>query len=686
MDYLDFELLIGAGDAGGYNITVLASPGGDCHGRLELPLADPHLRSCLEAMEGSSSLPATLTLAVQELGKTLFTSLTQEKSLYACYHTSLLEAQKSGKGLRLRLRFEPPELARLPWEYLYDSGIRRDFLSLSKETPIIRHLELELPVQALTLEPPLRILGLVGAHEKIDVAAEQQRMAQAIEHLTEKGAIELTWVKGSTWRDLAAALRGGPWHIFHFIGHGGFDEKTGEGLVLLESEEKAGVPSRFPAGNLAALLADHPSLKLAILNSCEGARASATNLFSSTGAILAGRGVPAVVSMQYQITDQAALEFSRTFYDSLAEGEGVDAAVAAARQAIKMALGETVEWGTPVLHMRSRDGRLFRVDLADGIFRNAPPVATPPVAASPPPAAKADDARGLSILLRKVRQFWVDGVLAQSIDRSARVELGLEAMDGDVASPFGGMLETLAPGAGAAPANRSCGEIFEETAGSLLILGEPGSGKTVTLLELARDLLTSAEAEPSRPVPVVFNLSSWTDPNCSLADWIARELAAKYVIPKKVGQCWMAESRLLPLLDGLDEVRASCVNAINAFAQSSLTGAVICCRLKEYLDLPVRLALNGAVRLQPLSREAVLALLAAAGERLAALSALLQRDPAMLMEARSPLMLSLMIQSYQGLPVGALESEGTDSLAARRSRLMESYVARMFHQAGVPHV
>ncbi|HEY2737917.1 MAG TPA: hypothetical protein VGK45_05890, partial [Thermoanaerobaculia bacterium] len=135
MDYLDFELRIAAGDAGGYDVTFLALPaGGEGHGRLELPLADSRLRSCLETMEEVRSLPASRVLAVQEFGHTLFTSLTQEKSLYACYHTSLLEAQKSGKGLRLRLRCEPPELARLPWEYLYDSGIRRDFLGLSKET------------------------------------------------------------------------------------------------------------------------------------------------------------------------------------------------------------------------------------------------------------------------------------------------------------------------------------------------------------------------------------------------------------------------------------------------------------------------------------------------------------------------------------------------------------------------
>ncbi len=706
MDYLDFELQIGPGEEGPYSVTVLESPGGESRARMDLPLTDPRLQDCFAAMEEGSrgeaarsfapvrkEAPAqSLCASVQAMGQMLFASLTQEKCVYACYHTSLVQAQKEGKGLRLRLRFELPELARLPWEYLYDPDLKRDFLGLSKETPVVRHLEVELPIESLTLEPPIRILGMVGARHGLDVAAEQLRMAQAIEHLTDKGAIELSWVEGSTWRDLAKALRDGPWHIFHFIGHGGFDEQTGEGLILLKKEGEEGVPHRFPARDLGNLLADHPSLKLAVLNSCEGARASHASLFSSTGSILASRGIPAVVSMQYEITDRAAVEFSRTFYDSLAEGEPVDSAVSDARKAIKMALGDTVEWGTPVLHMRARDGVLFRVDLRSALFRGTTPVAAPPATAPAPAAAPGSaDTRGLSILLRKVRQFWVDGVLAHSIQSSARLELGLEKVEGAVENPWGSLLETPGTASETVPAGRSLREIFEEMGGSLLILGEPGSGKTVTLLELARDLLARVEEDPSRPVPVVFNLSSWIDPSRRLADWLTDELAAKYLIPKKVGRSWLGESRLLPLLDGLDEVRAearaACVEAINTFFQESLAGVVVCCRLKEYLELPVRLALNGAVRLQPLSREQVLAFLAAAGERLAALHHLLQRDSAMLVEARSPLMLGLMVQAYQGLPMGALETESAESRAARRHKLMADYVARMFRRAGLgsPH-
>jgi CHAT domain len=704
MEYLELEVKISPRGEGVYAVSVLGSPAGETNATLELTPSDSAFRDRLRLVEaargagsGRSFAPARPEgppleplRSAQELGRDLFAALTREKTLYACYHTSLVQARGQGKGLRLRLRIEAPDLAALPWEYLFDPDFKQDYLSLSRETPIVRHLEVALPIEPLTLEPPIRILGMVGARHGLDVAREQEQMALAIEHLTDKGVVRLQWVGGHTWRDLSEALQEGPWHIFHFIGHGGFDEATGEGLVLLDAEAGGSEPHRLPARDLGTLLADHAPLKLAVLNACEGARSSETSLHSSSGAILASRGLPAVVSMQYEISDRAAIEFARTFYDSLADGDAVDTAVSEARQAIKMALGDNLEWGTPVLHLRARDGTLFHVDVAGTLFR-PPPASTPPPAAparpSPAPAAAAPDARkGLLILLRKVRQFWIEGVLERSLQRSARLDLGMEIVQGATASPFGEVAEASAAGAAAVPAGRRSTEVFDELGGSLLVLGEPGSGKTITLLELARDLLDRAEKDPACPVPVLFDLASWSASGQAFADWLVDRLAVRYLIPKKVGRAWLDEGRLLPLLDGLDEVapeaRSACVEAINAFTEVGLQPSIaVCCRLKEYLELPVRLALNGAIRLQPFTRDQVLAFLERAGPRLAALKALLERDSGMLIEARSPLMLSLMVQAYQDLPVTALETAGLETLAARRQKLMEAFVARMFRRA-----
>src|SRR5262245_45409575 len=111
MDYLDFELLIGPGENGSYSVAVLGSPGGEGRARLELP---QQLQGFLQEIEGNHGgadrgfapvrpeAPAQpLSGVAQEIGQALFASLTQEKSIYACYHTSLAQARDEGKGLRL---------------------------------------------------------------------------------------------------------------------------------------------------------------------------------------------------------------------------------------------------------------------------------------------------------------------------------------------------------------------------------------------------------------------------------------------------------------------------------------------------------------------------------------------------------------------------------------------------------
>ena len=100
---------------------------------------------------------------------------------------------------------------------------------------------------------------------------------------------------------------------------------------------------------------------MAVLNSCEGARASLNDPFSSVATSLIEHEVPAVIGMQFEITDRAAILFSGEFYAALADGRAVDEALSQARMAI-FADNNDIEWGTPVLFMRVTDGRLFDVE------------------------------------------------------------------------------------------------------------------------------------------------------------------------------------------------------------------------------------------------------------------------------------------------------------------------------------
>jgi hypothetical protein len=278
------------------------------------------------------------------------------------YRTSLALARAQDTGLRLQLRLHPAELAALPWEFLFDP---RDkvFVALNPATPVVRYPELAIAPKTLAIQPPLRVLVMMASPidlERLDVEGERRRIDEALGTLHNTGQVELGWVSGGAYADLQKALRQGPWHVFHFVGHGGFDEGTSEkgGMLALEFREEH-TTHRVSAAILGQLLCAHTSLRLVVLNSCLGARGSEADAFSSVAATLVRLGIPAVVAMQYEISDQAALAFAQSFYTAIAAWVPVDRAVADARADMNATREDSLEWGTPVLLMRAADGRLF---------------------------------------------------------------------------------------------------------------------------------------------------------------------------------------------------------------------------------------------------------------------------------------------------------------------------------------
>ncbi len=360
MEYLDFELKISF--VGREYVVEIRSPVGEAS-RI-MPLLDEYtwakrykdlqialMRSGRELRQFSSD-----EQIVREFGQNLFNLLPNE--IRSLYYTSLDFAKWENKGLRLKLCIQPPELAELPWEFMYDSR-RADYVSLSRNTPVVRYLELPQSVGSLTVEPPLHILGLIASPtdmRPLNVESEKKVLEEATKDLRNRGLVNLMWMRGQTVYELLKTMRSGKWHVFHFIGHSGFDKEANEGFIAMVNEE--GKKEPLSASKLAALLGDHEYLRLALLNSCEGAQSSEMDIFSNTATTLIRRGIPAVLVMQYKISDKAAIKFASAFYDALADGMPVDASVAEARKATYI---ETLEWGTPVLYMRSPDGILFNI-------------------------------------------------------------------------------------------------------------------------------------------------------------------------------------------------------------------------------------------------------------------------------------------------------------------------------------
>ena len=314
----------------------------------------------------------------------------------------------------MRLRIVDPALAVIPWELIYEQRFG-EFMALSHETPLLRLAEAAQPMQPLAVTPPLRILGLaVDPTGELDLAAERAAVEDALAGLVQRGQAELVWLAGGTWRDIQRALRGsqGAWHVFHFIGHGYFDDAAGEGALLLADEN--GGPELLDASRLGRLLAAHAALRLVVLSACHSAATTARDLYAGAAGTLVRRGVPAVIAMQFAVAARSAREWSQTFYEALADGMALEGALTEARIAASMDPG--LDWAAPVAYLRAPDGVLFSMAATTA---QTSPAATP----SPAPAT-AGSARLSGQQFGALQQALLNAFSLDELRMMVRIELG----------------------------------------------------------------------------------------------------------------------------------------------------------------------------------------------------------------------------------------------------------------------
>ena len=269
---------------------------------------------------------------------------------------------------------------------------------------------------------------------------------------------------------------------------------------------------------------------------------------------------------------------------------------------------------------------------------------------SPSPPRRVASQR--QAMIERVRGDWIKGVLEKSLHQVARLELGLTVDQTAVARGLDVVVQRPDEEPERLPAGTAAVDIFDDHRGQLLILGAPGSGKTTMLLELTRDLLDRAAKDDEHPIPVVFNLSSWAQEQSSLQEWMISELSLRSDAPRKLAREWVTNEHILPLLDGLDEVadahRDACVAAINAYRQEhGWVPLVVCSRKAEYEALSQKLALPGAVVIQPLTREQIEHYLGAAGAALEGVRAAVRADARLWELLDTPLMVSVVALAYR---------------------------------------
>ena len=558
MEYVDFDLQIEPKGAGRYRARVLDSPGGQASSEFSLPFSDLELENFLlrigHARRRMRRLESSETHTAKLFGGQLFETVFSG-AIRSTLSASLSEVRRRNAGLRLRLRLtDAPELCNIPWEFLYDGALNR-FLCLSKETPVVRFLELPDASRPLAVKPPLRALVMIASptdYPPLDVEREWTQLSSALADVQQAGLITVDRLEVASLLRLQRRLKDREYHIFHFIGHAGFDDAAQDGALVLEDENRRG---RVVSGqDLGMLLADHRSLRLIVLNACEGARAGRVDPFAGAAQSLLQQGIPAVIAMQFEISDSAAIAFSREFYDTLARRYPVDAALAEARRAVFAGENE-LEWGTPVLYMRCEDGRVFDVETPE----MPPPARTEPAPSVTPRADPEASARREQAYTQALAAFYSDqwdeacallrrivaedpgyreaaARLAQAQQEARLAEL-YRAGTGALASrDWGDASRRLAELVGMAPQYRDAPALLEE------------ARRQDALADLLQEAHLLAAAGKWRTIPKVFDRIRTIDPNYGDPDGLlaaAREQIETTEREREVAQFYAEAVRLL---------------------------------------------------------------------------------------------------------------------------------------------
>lgn len=293
-------------------------------------------------------------------------------------------------------------------------------------------------------------------------------------------------------------------------------------------------------------------------------------------------------------------------------------------------------------------------------------------------------------MLIKVHSLWIKDIFEPTFSEVPFIIPHLQRKDEAVIQAWDHILhlshepQTITPGT-------TIIDVYNATE-ELLILGEPGAGKTLLLLELTRHLLRRATQDEEHPIPVVFHLSSWVEKHYSLARWLIEELQSRYQVPPLLSRKWMKYNQILPLLDGLDGVslscRAACVRAMNAYRQEhGLFPFVVCSRSAEYQEQPQRLRLQRAIEVLPFTLQQQELYLSSKGEAIAALRQALYDDPILQKIAANPFTLNMLTHAcyrqYEEHHLSSSFDERKDtflSYETKRAYVYKAYIQRIHDQ------
>jgi hypothetical protein len=330
------------------------------------------------------------------------------------------EEKKNDSSTRLRLKLvlhkEAARLSAYPWEFIFMPKDEVGFFLAGEETELIltRFVPGADPMPAFPTDnesEKLRILIVLARPKELGIVRADDLIKQLSELQPQQIIVERC--DQPTRRTLSKQIKDYKPHIMHFIGHG-----KENGLALLKEEavnneeefirkmddenEARRAAGQEPLPKEYADWLDSKSVnglfddyqpRLVFLHACEGAAPyllrRSLQSFSSTALELAYTKIPAVIAMRYEIANDDAERFARTFYSEIRKGKHIDEAVVIARRELgKYSSTGRQEWddrtfGTPVIYLQS-EKPIIRPPLLEG---GTGPGSTSPVQKIPCPYA-----------------------------------------------------------------------------------------------------------------------------------------------------------------------------------------------------------------------------------------------------------------------------------------------------------
>ena len=386
-------------DQGKFKVAVLDNPNKQPYANSALPLRGDGLITVMKLLEPGGYQPnefsSAQVAALEQLGLLQNSRLVHDwcdriggdlvKALLPAEggvrreFENVFHTDRRGGQLQLIFDKDATDLACQPWEMLHD-GFPEE-----PRTPIdmVRYIASGRMAQTLEVpQAPCQILYVTARPKSYaQPAHDRDAIKDSVDSSASPGHFRFNELVGRTHQALKQRLMDTSQtavHILHFDGHGAFARLCptcgtanfahelicgkcdtsmvsvpARGYLLLEEDDDTGEAKFIDTTKFLEGI-PRSEVRLVVLSSCHSARVRGADLLLAgvgPGLILAG--VPAVVAMQFSISDQDAIRFNQEFYKALAQGDSLPNAVYRAR----MMLDEPARW-SPVLYLRSRDHQI----------------------------------------------------------------------------------------------------------------------------------------------------------------------------------------------------------------------------------------------------------------------------------------------------------------------------------------